>query len=246
MTNDFLLDTDIDISNDLDTQEQSAVLGKEEEHLNEAYDRVSRNGAFPDMSAFGISETGKEIDDPFSNRMMYDNETSLNSSYDSELGNMSLPENDEFPEGDFGENDELEEPEQELTLLQLINSKHPPVSKLIRKILQPFMFIVGVSIGVTIFNNAVEYDLSQIASLSKKIEDTKGQSIMITNELAKFCKETEVAQRVESQSLGIHERKEPAQYLTVTKYRRPDSLKNEMQLFKQHWQQLHRRNSNNM
>ncbi len=246
MTNDFLLDTDIDISNDIDNQQQPPVLGHEEEHLNEAYDRVSQSGAFPDMSAFGISETGKEIDDPFSNRMMYDNETSLNSSYDAELGNTQLPGSDEFPEGDFGEGEDTEEPEQELTFLQLINSKHPPVTKLIRKILQPFMFIVGVSIGVTIFNNAVEYDLSQIASLTKKIEDTKGQAIIITNELAKFCKETEVAQRVESQALGIHERKEPAQYLTVTKYRRPDSLKNEMLLFRQHWQQLHRRNTSNM
>ena len=245
MTNDFLLDTDIDVSNDLDTKEQPTVLG-EEEHLNEAYDRVTSKGGLPDMSAFGFGETGREMDDPFSNRMMYDNETSLNSAYDSELGGMSFPEEGNYSENEFGEDDESEEPEKELTLLQLINSKHPPFNKLIRKILQPFMFVVGVSIGITIFNNAVEYDFSKIASMSKQIEDTKSRSIMITNELAKFCKETEVAQRVESQSLGIHERKEPAMYIVVNKYQRPDSLKNETQLFKQHWQQLHRRNSNNM
>ena len=251
MTNDFLFDTDTDIDISNDIAEMPPELGNntlenEEERLNEAYDRVSRNGAMPDPAAYGFSETGNEIDDPFSNRMMNDGANYGYNGDDFSMGYMPppLPGYDENQtEGEY--NEENEDDDEDLSLLQMLNSKHVPFPKLIRKIIKPMMFIVTMSILVTTYNRIIEYDLTEISKLTKKIENCKGESIIITNELAKFCKESEVAERVETQSLGIHPLKEPAQYFVVAKYNRPDTLKDEKQLFKEHWKQLQKQKQQN-
>ena len=249
MTNDFLFDTDIDISNDI--AEMPPELGNntlesEEERLNEAYDRVSRNGAMPDPAAYGFSETGNEIDDPFSNHMMYDGANSGYNGDDFSMGHMPppLPGYDENQTED-GNNEENEDDDEDLTLIQMLNRKRVPFQKLIRKIIKPMLFIVITSVLITTYNRIIENDLTEISKLTKKIENCKGESIIITNELAKFCKESEVAERVESQSLGIHVLQEPLQFFVVNKYVRPDSLKDEKQLFKEHWKLLQKKQQAN-
>lgn len=245
MTNDFFFDTDIDISNDI--AEMPPELGNntlqnEEERLNEAYDRVSQNGAMPDPAAYGFSETGNEIDDPFSNHMRYDGANGGYNGDDFSMGYMPppLPDYEENQaEGEY--NEENEEEEEDLSLIQMLNRKHVPFQKLIRKIIKPMLFIVGTSVIITTYNRIIENDLTEISKLTKKIENCKGESIIITNELARFCKESEVAERVESQSLGIHPLREPLQYFVVAKYNRPDSLKDEKQLFKEHWKLLQKK-----
>ncbi len=224
MTNDILLDTDIEFSNGV---------------LNEAYDRVSQNGAMPDPSEYGLNsgETGREIDDPFSNDIPYSN-----GSYpeDGSGTAFSYDGNEEnTTSGSFDEN-EQEQSDEKLSLFQLINSKNVSFDKLKSRIMAPFLFVVSASIIVTTFNRIVETDLTNIAKRTKEIENTKGLSILLSNELAKFCKESEVEERVETQALGIHALKEPPQYFLVNKYNRPDSLKDESELFLKHRRQLHK------
>ena len=225
MTNDILLDTDIEFSNGV---------------LNEAYDRVSQNGAMPDPSEFGLSngETGREIDDPFSNDIPYSNGSYYEDGSDTAFSYDGMGEN--ITSDSFDENEqEQEQGEEKLSLFQLINSKHVSFDRLKRTIMAPFLFVVSASIIVTTFNRIVENDLTDIAKRTKELENTKGLSILLSNELARFCKESEVSERVESQSLGIHALKEPPQYFVVNKYNRPDSLKDERELFLKHRKQLH-------
>lgn len=252
MTNDVLLDDDFDddFFNEMDKQ-QSEPGNKPEtdyepEHLNEAYDRVSSNGAMPDPAAYGFGETGRELDDPFSNHMMSDFGNEAQGGYDSELGGFA-------PTSDYGESSESDDDiyndedddDQDLTLIQMLNSKNVPFKKLIHKIVKPMVFVVILSILLTTYNRIVEYDLTKISRLTKQLENIKGESIILTNELARFCKESEVAERVESQSLGIHVRKEPSQYFVAAKYNRPDSLKNEQELFEKHRKNLQKKQQTN-
>ena len=61
MTNDVLLDTDDfddDFFNEIGKQQSEP---DEQEHLNEAYDRVSSNGAMPDPAAYGFGEINDAI-----------------------------------------------------------------------------------------------------------------------------------------------------------------------------------------
>ncbi|MBO7143113.1 MAG: hypothetical protein J6V76_08400 [Bacteroidales bacterium] len=243
MTNDVLLDTDDfddDFFNEIGKQQSEP---DEQEHLNEAYDRVSSNGAMPDPAAYGFGETGRELDDPFSNHEMSDFGTESQGGYDSEFGGAY---NSSEYEGGAENDDDLyggneDEDDKDLTLIQLLNSKHVPAKRLLQKIVKPMLFIVVMSIIVTTYNRIVETDLSTISRLTKQVENIKGESIILTNELARFCKESEVAERVESQALGIHVRKEPSQYFVATKYNRPDSLLNEQALFDRHRKQLQKK-----
>ena len=223
MTNDILLDTDIEFSNGV---------------LNEAYDRVSQNGAMPDPSEYGLNsgETGREIDDPFSNDIPYSNGSYYEDGSDTAF---SYDGNEENITSDSFDENEQEQSDEKLSLFQLINSKHVSFDKLKRTIMAPFLFVVSASIIVTTFNRIVETDLTNIAKRTKEIENTNGLSILLSNELARFCKESEVAERVETQALGIHALKEPPQYFLVNKYNRPDSLKDESELFLKHRKQLH-------
>ena len=236
MTNDVFLDDDLDIELDNEDLEPQVPEPPSSEPLNPDYDAVSKNGAMPDMSMFNVGETGREIDDPFGNSLSEMPDYGNYGSFDNEIGESMADNNQE----DTDENAENEdEAEQKLSLWQMLNSKNPNY-QIGKKFVKPIIYLGLLCVIIISYHKIVEDQLNKMATLSKSIEKHKGESIVLANQLANFCKETQVTERVESQSLGIHCQKEPPKYIVIHRYQRPDSLQNEEELFLNHRNQLPR------
>ncbi|MBR4267695.1 MAG: hypothetical protein IKQ46_16785 [Bacteroidales bacterium] len=203
------------------TDEEDVIDGKDDQEdenedielLNEAYDRVSGSGEMPSIDDFfGREDTG----DPFSNDI-YDDGIGR------EVGDPEISDDPVVDESD--QNSEVEEEtETKFGLKSILDGSFISNEKF-HSYFKFFLFLVGLAIAyITIRNNA-EAIIRKNLLLQREVRELRAESIIISAQLMSISKETEVAKRVETKKLGLHEQKEPPMIFFIEKFERADSLK---------------------
>lgn len=188
------------------------------ESLNEAYDRVSGNGAQPSLEDF-LGGDFDEQPDPFSGE---------DSGLGSVIGDPSF--SDDPVEGtDGGYN--TPEPEESAPVRfnpkSIIDGSYFRSEEFAKKI--PFIvFLVLMALVYITNRNVSEALIKTNINLRKEVRDLRAESITIAGQLMNISKETEVSARVEKQQIGVHEQHVPPMYFVIDKFEREDSLVEEM------------------
>ncbi len=92
----------------------------------------------------------------------------------------------------------------------------------------PYILFVTFLFLVSIANrNSAESIIRDNIKLRREVNELKAQSITIAANLMNISKETEVADRINKNNLGIKPQKEPPKFFVVKKFERADSLVSE-------------------
>ncbi len=188
------------------------------ESLNEAYDRVSGNGAMPSLEDF-LGGDLDEQSDPFSGE---------DGGLGSVIGDPSF--SDDPVEG---AGDGYIPPEPEAPAPARFNPKSIIDGSYFRsedfaKIIPFLIFLVLMALVYITNRNVSEALIKTNINLRKEVRDLRAESITIAGQLMNISKETEVSARVEKQQIGVHEQHVPPMYFVIDKFEREDSLVEEM------------------